>query len=309
MKSIIKNILWLRLAQLKINDYYKLGYFKIPIHLALGHETIAVCVNKIMNKNDHILLSHRNIHYNMMATKKIKLELNEFSLKKNGLANGKLGSMNLSNEDKNIEYSSSILGNNLPVACGVMLGKKIKKTKGITIVVTGDGAIEEGSFYESLLLAKSLNLPLIFLVENNEWSLGTSIKERRCPIDLSKLSESLSMHYSCLEGNDPLTYINELKKIKKQSIKNNCPSIIEVKLKTLGYWIKQDEDNPNGRFINYHAGPARELKENNLPLIEQSLYDPIFVIKKYVSKEMLVDMTKNIQKEINKECYEISKSY
>ena len=68
MKSIIKNIVWLRLAQLKINDYYKLGYFKIPIHLALGHETIAVCVNKIMNKNDHILPSHRNIRYNMMAS-------------------------------------------------------------------------------------------------------------------------------------------------------------------------------------------------------------------------------------------------
>jgi len=301
MKSIIKNIVWLRLAQLKINDYYKLGYFKIPIHLALGHETIAVCVNKIMNKNDHILLSHRNIHYNMMATKKIKLELNEFLLKKNGLANGKLGSMNLSNKDKNIEYSSSILGNNLPVACGVTLGKKIKKTKGITIVVTGDGAIEEGSFYESLLFAKSLNLPLIFLVENNEWSLGTSIKERRCPIDLSKLSKSLGMYYSCLEGNDPYKYIIELNKIKKQSIKNNCPSIIEVKLKTLGYWIKQDEDNPHGRFINYHAGPARELKENDFPLIEKSLYDPIFVIKKYVSKEVLIDLTKNIQKEINRE--------
>ena len=301
MKSIIKNIVWLRLAQLKINDYYKLGYFKIPIHLALGHETIAVCVNKIMNKNDHILLSHRNIHYNMMATKKIKLELNEFLLKKNGLANGKLGSMNLSNKDKNIEYSSSILGNNLPVACGVTLGKKIKKTKGITIVVTGDGAIEEGSFYESLLFAKSLNLPLIFLVENNEWSLGTSIKERRCPIDLSKLSKSLGMYYSCLEGNDPYKYIIELNKIKKQSIKNNCPSIIEVKLKTLGYWIKQDEDNPHGRFINYHAGPARELKENDLPLIEKSLYDPIFVIKKYLSKDTLDDMKKAIQKEIKRE--------
>ena len=301
MKSIIRNILWLRLAQLKINDYYKLGHFKIPIHLALGHEAIAVCVNKILNKNDHILLSHRNIHYNMIATKKIKLELNEFLLKKNGLANGKLGSMNLSNKDKNIEYSSSILGNNLPVACGVTLGKKIKKKQGITIVVTGDGAIEEGSFYESLLFAKSLKLPLIFLIENNEWSLGTSIEERRCRIDLNKLSQSLGIYYSCLEGNDPSNYLNELKKIKKRSIEKNCPSIIEVKLKTLGYWIKQDEENPQGRFINYHAGPARELKEDTLPLIEETLYDPIFILKKYISKEMMIDITKNIEEEINRE--------
>jgi len=254
-----------------------------------------------MNENDHILLSHRNIHYNLIATKKIKIELDEFSLKKNGLANGKLGSMNLSNKDKNIEYSSSILGNNLPVACGVSLGKKIKKTQGITIVVTGDGAIEEGSFYESLIFAKTLNLPLIFLVENNEWSLGTSIKERRCAIDLSKLSKSLDLYYSCLEGNDPFNYINELKNIKNRSIQNNCPSILEVKLKTLGYWIKQDGYNSPSRFINYHAGPARKLKENDLPLIEKSLYDPIFVLKKYLSNNTLDETIKSIQKKIEKE--------
>lgn len=301
MNSIFENILWLRIAQFKINNFYKLGHFKIPVHLAFGHETIAACVTKIMNKNDHILLSHRNIHYNLLATKKIKPELNEFLLKKEGLSAGKLGSMNLSNRNKNIEYTSSILGNNIPVACGVAFAKKINKISGVSIVVTGDGAIEEGTFYESLILAKTLKIPVIFLVENNEWSLGTSIHQRRCEITLSKISESIGINYSYLEGNDPLEYFTVMSENRKLSIKNNCPVVIEVKLKTLGYWIKKDQDNPLGRYINYHAGPAKKIIENPIPIIENSKNDPVFVLKNYLSKIDLTKLTNKINKQIDRE--------
>ena len=91
--------------------------------------------------------------------------------------------MNYTDKNANIPYSSSVLGNNLSVACGV--AKANKNKGGITICVTGDGAIEEGTFYESLILSKYLKLPLIFLIENNDWSMATSIKERRSNINFS----------------------------------------------------------------------------------------------------------------------------
>src|SRR3989344_6120066 len=187
--NIAKEVLRLRFSQMMVNEKYKAGLFKIPIHLAIGHEAIAVAVSSIMEKNDKLVCSHRNIHYNLARAGALKPILDEYLLKKEGLAGAKLGSMNLANASKNIVYTSSILGNNLPVAAGLALAEKVKGG-GVVMVETGDGAIEEGSFYESMLFMKSHALPVLVIVENNGWSLATEISERRAEVNLSKFAET-----------------------------------------------------------------------------------------------------------------------
>lgn len=172
-RKIAHDIVKIRIAQMMINELYKEGKFQIPIHLAFGHETIAVAIDRIMEEDDKLILSHRNIAFNLARAKTMKDILNEYFLKKGGLAEGKLGSMNLVNPSKGIIYSSSILGNNFSVAVGVALAQKIKSKKGLTIVFGGDGSIEEGSFHESLMMFKSLKLPGFIIIENNEWSIST----------------------------------------------------------------------------------------------------------------------------------------
>ena len=107
-----------------INEYYKKGVFKVPIHLAMGHEAIAIAVDNAMNKDDSLFVTHRNIHYNLSRQGTLIEELNEYFLKPEGLAQGRLGSMNLNNPSKGVIYASSILGNDMPVASGYALGKK-----------------------------------------------------------------------------------------------------------------------------------------------------------------------------------------
>src|SRR3989344_9056191 len=124
--KLIENMVRVRLGQIIINEKIKNNEFKIPIHLAMGHEAIAIAVDSIMTESDQLVLSHRNIHYNLARAKNLKSEIDEYLLKKEGLAEGQLGSMNLANEKKGIMYTSSILGNNLPVATGLALGKKVK---------------------------------------------------------------------------------------------------------------------------------------------------------------------------------------
>ena len=293
-RDMIRKIIWLRLAQVLVNQRYKNGDFLVPIHLAIGHETIAVAIDAIMGTQDNLFLTHRNIHYNLVKMGTLKEELDEYYLKSNGLANGLLGSMNLSNPIKNINYSSSILGNNLPVACGFSLANKVKDINGVVIIVTGDGAIEEGSFYESLLFLKSNNLPSIIVVENNEWSLGTRIEERRANIDLSKLAGSLDIEYLFLEKNDPFEYREKLASIRSESLQSYSPVMVEVKLTTLGYWYKKTEDNSEGKFINYHAGPAPEVVETEYPQLISSNEDPLFALTKYLTIEELTDISKEL---------------
>lgn len=296
-----KELIRVRLSQMLINEKIKQGTFKIPIHLALGHEAIAVAVDNIMEDNDQLVLSHRNIHYNLARTKKLKPGLDEYLLKKEGLAQGESGSMNLANEEKNIVYTSSILGNNLSVAAGLALGKKVKNDKGIVIVETGDGAIEEGSFYESLEFMRSQKLPCLVIVENNGWSLATEIKERRCDINLQKFSEAFDIKYEKLQSNDVYEYVEKLKELKQKSLAENSPIIMEVELTTLGFWRMKSESNPVGRFINYHAGSAPEVKIENGAKIENSAKDPVYVLEKYFQKSELENEAKGILENLKQE--------
>lgn len=300
-KKIAYDVLWLRLAQMVVNEEYKAGKFKIPIHLALGHEAIAVAMNHFMQDGDKLILTHRNIAYNLARLGRLKPILDEYFLKSTGLGEAKLGSMNLINPKKGIIYSSSILGNNFSVATGVAMAQKILSHNGITIVLGGDGSIEEGTFHESLLMLKSLGLGAFVVIENNEWSMSTRIDQRRCPIDLEKLTSSYDIKYARLEGNDPVQYLEQLKKLRKLAL-DGMPVCIEVMVSTLGDWIMKTPEIPNGKFVNYHAGPAPTVELKDWPLlIKTSEEDPIFVLNKHVSSPVLEEMSRGIRNEISKE--------
>ena len=267
----------LRSIQLDINRSIIAGHFPIPVHLAIGHEAVAVSVCEALESEDKLLLTHRNIHYHL-ALNATKEQLNlEYTLSQNGLAKGKLGSMNLTNTKKGNIYTSNILGNNLAVSLGIALASKINASKSVIWAITGDGAIEEGVFYESILNASSLNLPIIFLVENNFWSLGTSITERRIPINLELLAKSLSIKYLNLSGNNPIDYYERLLEIRKESKLTNRPQIIEVELHSLGgYYVA--EDFGKERYVNYHAGGIK-IEPDLDGIFARDSSDPVFVVK------------------------------
>lgn len=292
--NIAKEVLRLRVSQLVINEKYKQGLFKIPIHLAMGHEAIAVSVDTVMTEQDFLVLSHRNIHYNLARSKLLRPILDEFLLDKCGLAHGQLGSMNLADRENNIVYTSSILGNNLSAAAGFALAQKVKKSHGVVFVVTGDGAIEEGTFYESLLFMKSVGLAVIIIVENNGWSMHTSISERRCPIDLSAFAASVGASYHLFKGNDVYKYIDCLTTLRECVSKSASPSIVEVKLTTLGGLHVEDHVSKAGRFVHPHAGPVRTLDSHDLRAIENTPEDPIFILQNYFSDQILLSAGEEI---------------
>ena len=299
--KLIENMVRVRLGQIIINEKIKNNEFKIPIHLAMGHEAIAIAVDSIMTESDQLVLSHRNIHYNLAREKNLKSEIDEYLLKKEGLAEGQLGSMNLANEKKGIMYTSSILGNNLPVATGLALGKKVKSDPGLVIVTTGDGAIEEGAFYESILFMKSHNLPSLIIVENNQWSLGTKIEERRCQIDLQKLASSLSIDYEKLSSNNVFEYIDKLKSIKEKSLYEKTPIILEVELTSLGYLIIKNEKSQEEKFINYHWGGAPEISLHKSPIIAESNIDPLYVLREIIGLSEFNNQLDKIKRELEEQ--------
>lgn len=267
--ELAKRVLWVRHAQLAINERLSAGQFRVPVHLALGHEAVAVAVTSNLGNDDRLLLSHRNLHYNLSRLGVLKPIVDEFLGRESGLAGGRLGSMNLSNPEAGLSYTSSILGNNLAVAAGAATALKQQGRAGVAFVVTGDGAMEEGVFYESLLLAGSAGAPMVVIVENNDWSMYTRISERRRTIDLESYARSVDAGYSKASGSDVIELEEVIGKARDNALSRGAPGIVEVSVSTLGDFMAND------RLINYHHGPAPKIEWEMVPILDSPAKDPV----------------------------------
>lgn len=303
--NILRDLLFVRLGQMLINEKYKEGKFNIPVHLSFGHEAIAVALSHTLEQKDKLLLSHRNIAYNLIRSGKLRPVLDEYLLLETGIAMGRLGSMNLMNKSKNIIYTSSILANNFSVAAGIAMAESLKSNPSVTFVLGGDGSMEEGSYYESLVMMKSLGLSVVVIIENNEWSLGTHISERRIPINIEKLSNAIGVDYVRLEGNDTNKYLESLKSIRNLSLKSKSPICVEVILKTLGDRINPPTiEYPEGKYINYHAGPTQTvslLEFNSNIILSNDSNDPLFVASEQSGMKTLKELNELVLHDLKSE--------
>ncbi len=279
------NLINVRIKQLLLNSMLGSKIFKIPVHLALGHEAIAVSLTGLNLKYYQLVCTHRNVHHNLARETNFKNTILEYKLSKKSVSKGKFGCMNLPNENKNLLYSSSILGNNLAIGAGVGLANINQRKNKIIVISTGDGALEEGSFYETTLFLKSQKIPSVLLVENNEWSMSSLINERRTTIDLNKFASSFGINYYKLSSNNVQEYYKFFYKISHQLLKNSTPIIIECMVKTLGFWREVKDDFPKGKFINYHHGhsPSANFKKSGILLNNKD--DPLYVLNRKIGKE------------------------
>lgn len=261
-QDLAERVLNLRLWQMIINEDLKQNRYLVPVHVALGHEAIAVAVDEVLAPDDALLLTHRNMAYNLARERALDPVRRQYE-------QGALGSMNLANPQRGILYSSSILGNNLPVACGVAMTDKIAGRPAVTWVLTGDGALEEGSFWESLLFARSHRLPLAVIIENNDHSLASRIAERRSPVDLAALASSLDIAFLSLAGNQVEHYRASLAALRLWAAGGN-PVLVEVQVKTLS--------NHAGPTPGWAADPKRISLEAGL-VIEETPADPAWVAR------------------------------
>ena len=262
-------MLQLRYWQHLLNEKLKEKTFRIPIHLAFGHEAAAVAVDRCMEPQDALCLSHRNAPYNLIRAKSLATVLLHYQLTSKTKSNSLMGSMNLAMPKSGILYTSSILGNNLPVAAGIAMNRVLVKEFGVVFVLTGDGAIEEGSFWETTIFARSHGLPLVIIVTNDNHSMSSTIVQRRSAINLAKICEGVGIQYHSAPG----AFVGEIKQAIGQAraaAAAGNPACVELHLST----------------FNQHAGPSpgwpddpRNISLKNGWIVGGASEDPVCHIK------------------------------
>ena len=182
VERLYKSMLLIRQFELRLAEVYHTDVIKSPVHLSVGQEAVAVGICDVLNADDVVSNTYR-CHATYIAKGG---DLNEMMAelygKTTGCAGGKAGSMHLVDVKRGIMGASAVVGTTVPVAAGHAFAlQQDAKTSGqqrVIVAVFGDGATEEGSFYETLNFAALKKLPIIFICENNRLAIHTPLERR-----------------------------------------------------------------------------------------------------------------------------------
>ena len=163
--------LLIRRSEEKIIELYNTDKIKSPVHLSIGQEAIAVGVSLALSESDIIFSNYRGHAHFIAREANLDKMWAELYGKSRGTARGKGGSMHLNDYEKNFIPTSAIVSTAVPEAVGYAFALKYKKQKGVVVCYHGDGATDEGVFWESLNFASLHSLPIIFICENNKYAI------------------------------------------------------------------------------------------------------------------------------------------
>jgi pyruvate dehydrogenase E1 component alpha subunit len=279
--ALLRLMLRIRRFEQKALAEYQKGKMGGFMHLYIGQESVATGTCSLMGDHDHVITAYR-CHAHALA---VGMNMNECMAelfgKVTGCSKGKGGSMHFFAPDKNYWGGHGIVGGQTPLGLGLAYGLKYKGLKGAAMCFLGDGAVNQGCFYESLNMASLFNLPVIYVIENNKYSMGTSLERssvvKQC---LAERGEAFCIEWVQANGED----LYEVRAVTQAAIERahneSKPMIIEFD--TYRYYGHSVADSK-------HKGGYRP--EEEIEKYKQS-HDPIQLFKRRLIEEGVITQEK-----------------
>ena len=226
--ELYKKLHFIRLFEEKVAEIYPADKIKSPIHLSIGQEFISVAVCQFLNQQDYVAATYRGHAAYLPKGGDPKTLIAEMFGKESGCARGRGGSMHLISPEANVIGTSAIVGTGVPVATGYALSQKLNGTDDIVVCFLGDGATEEGCFYESLNFAGLKKLPILFVVENNKYAIHEPLSKRWADSSLAERVKGFGLQIYKHEQSDVHTLSELSGEIIQKVRAGEGPAILEV---------------------------------------------------------------------------------
>ena len=264
-----------------------------PCHLYIGEEAVATGVCSTLRKDDYVFSTHRSHGHYIAKGGDINTLMAELYGKANGCSKGKGGSMHLASPKMGLPGSAPIVAGTIPLAVGAALAFSIQKKDAVSVSFFGDGATNEGVFYESLNFAALKKLPVIFVCENNLYSTHLHVSKCLSDTKIYKKADGFGMPGIRVDGNDVIKVFNLAKEAVKNARDGNGPTLIEC----MTYRWRG------------HVGPSYDLDKklrskeeldywmNRCPI---KLLDKFLLKHNILSESEKMQISKDIKKEIEK---------
>ncbi len=226
LEEIFQYLYLIRRVEEAIAEIYSTDKIKSPIHLSIGQESPSVGVCRALKPTDIVFGTYRGHALYLAKGGDLNKMIAELYGKEKGCAGGKAGSMHLADKDAGMMGTSAIVSTTIPQAVGYALAEKMKCKDTVVVVFFGDGAMEEGVFWESLNFAALKELPIIFVCENNNYAIHTPWWKRTPTQNHCEKASAFGVKSQRIKANDVLETYKTISNLMKEGI--NKPYFIEI---------------------------------------------------------------------------------
>ncbi len=218
-----------RFEQVSLANYQKPGRMGGFLHLYIGQESVAVGTLSLCGENDHNITAYRCHAHALASGMNMNECMAELYGKQTGCSKGKGGSMHFFAPDKNFWGGHGIVAGQTPLGLGLAYGLKYLEKEGCCLCFLGDGAVNQGAFHESLNIASLFEIPVIYVIENNGYSMGTSQKRSTAYTGcLAQRAEAYAIEWDVVDGSDIYEVRAKTNIAMERARKESKPTVLEI---------------------------------------------------------------------------------
>ncbi len=293
-----KDMLLLRRFEEKSGQLYGMKLIGGFCHLYIGQEAVAIGIQSALKDGDKIITSYRD-HGPMLATGSCPdAIMAELFGKVGGCSKGKGGSMHMFDLEKGFYGGHGIVGAQVPLGTGIAFAEKYKETGNICITMFGDGAANQGQVYESFNMAKLWSLPVIYVIENNEYAMGTAVSRSCATVDLYKRGESFGIEGQQVDGMDFFAVSAAMSTATERVRNGSGPLLIEFKTyRYRGHSMSDPGTYRDKDEINSYRSTKDPIDIMRSKLVSMGLLDDVKIKEIEQEVKLVVEKAANFAKE------------
>jgi len=227
--DIYHQMVLVRRFEEKAAEIYSAGKIGGFCHLYIGQEAVAIGSISAIRKDDYVLTSYREHAHAIAKGMSPESVMAELYGKATGCSKGKGGSMHMFDKEVNFLGGHAIVGGQIPLATGVAFASKYKGTDQVTLCYFGEAAVNQGAFHESLNMAQLWKLPCIYICENNQYGMGTSLARAMSSHDISQKAYAYDIASEFVDGMDVLAVREATLRAVERARKEYLPTLLEVR--------------------------------------------------------------------------------
>lgn len=212
----------------RAGQLYGMQKIKGFCHLYIGQEALMAGAMTALRKEDAMITAYRDHAHALAKGIPAREVMAELYGKITGCSKGKGGSMHMFSKPHRFFGGHGIVGGQIPLGAGIAFAEKYLGTDNVCVCYMGDGAVRQGSFHETLNMAMTWQLPVIFIIENNNYAMGTSVERTSNVHDLYKLGLAYDMPSEPVDGMDPVAVHLAMEKAVDRARKGEGPSLLEM---------------------------------------------------------------------------------
>ena len=294
--ALLRQMLRLRRTEeALIREYHPANEMRCPIHFCVGQEAVPAALSLSVLPEDYLFSHHRSHGYYFAKGAPLRELFAEVYGKDTGANRGQAGSQDISHQDSRF-YSGAILAGAVSIAVGAAFGLQIRKAPGISIAGFGEGATDEGAFWEAMNYAALRKLPILFICENNRYATFSDQLKRQASDNICERVSAFGVRATRIFGNDAALVYRTVKEEIVNVRKGQGPVLIEAYTYRWNSHVGPEDDSSN----NYRSEQEQQFWRDNCPialleeeLVKANLLPALF--KETAEQEILREIEENLR--------------